>query len=108
MMIIQIILVVFFLFALLKVLSRFKIGELKGVETLSWSLFWIVAVVVVLNPNSTYILAKVLGVGRGVDAIIYLSLAVLFFLVFRIFVRLEKIERNLTKLTRQDALKIKK
>lgn len=107
-MIIQIILVVFFLFALLKVLSRFRIGELKWTETLIWSLFWIVSILVVFNPNSTFILAKILGVGRGVDAVIYLSLVVLFFLVFRIFVHLEKIERNLTKLTRQDALKIKK
>lgn len=104
MMIIQIVLVIFFLFALLKVLGRFRLGELKGKEAVSWAMFWILSILVVVNPNSTSVLAKTLGVGRGVDVIIYLSIALLFFLVFKIFVYLEKIERQITKLVRRDTL----
>lgn len=104
MMIIQIILVAFFLFALLKVFSRFRSGELNGKEALVWAIFWTLSIVVVVNPNSTSILAKTLGVGRGVDAVMYLAVTSLFFLVFKIFVHLEKIERQITKLVRQDAL----
>ncbi len=104
MMIIQIVLVVFFLFILLKVFSRFRAGDLKSKEMVGWVIFWLLAVVVVVSPNSTLILAKVLGVGRGVDAIIYLAMVLLFFLVFKIFVHLEKIERQMTKLVRQGAL----
>ncbi len=103
-MVIQIILVVFFLVVLFKVLSKFRSGYLKGKETVGWVIFWILAMAVVINPNSTLILAKVLGVGRGVDAILYLTITLLFFLVFKIFVRLEKIERQITKLVRQDTL----
>src|SRR3989338_6730338 len=98
MMIIQNILVLFFLFILLKVLSRFRSGGLKGKEMVGWVVFWLLAIVVVVNPNSTMVLAKILGVGRGVDAIIYLAMALLFFLVFKIFAHLEKIERQITKL----------
>ncbi|MFA5771060.1 MAG: DUF2304 domain-containing protein [Patescibacteria group bacterium] len=104
MMVIQIILVVFFLFVLFKVLNRFRSGDLKGKETVGWIIFWTLAAVVVISPNSTLILAKLLGVGRGADAIIYLAIVLLFFLVFKIFVRLEKIERQITKLVRQDTL----
>ncbi len=104
MMIIQIVLVIFFLFALLKVSSRFRSGELSGKETLAWTMFWVMSAVVVVNPNSTSILAKTLGVGRGVDAVIYLAITLLFFLVFKIFVYLEKIERQITKLVRRDTL----
>lgn len=104
MMIIQIILVVFFLFILLKVLSRFRSGGLKGKEMVGWVIFWLLAVAVVVSPNSTMVLAKILGVGRGVDAVMYLAMALLFFLVFKIFIHLEKIERQITKLVRQDTL----
>lgn len=104
MMVIQIILVVFFLFVLFKVFDRFRSGDLKGKEAIGWLVFWILAGAVVVNPNSTLFLAKILGVGRGVDAIIYLAMALLFFLVFKIFVRLEKIEHQITKLVRQDTL----
>lgn len=104
MMVIQIILVIFFLFVLFKVLGRFRSGDLKGKEAIGWVIFWILAGVVVISPNSTLVLAKVLGVGRGVDAIIYLAMALLFFLVFKIFVRLETIEHQITKLVRQDTL----
>lgn len=104
MMVIQIVLVLFFLFVILKVLRRFRTGDIRGVEAVGWVFFWLVAAAVVSNPNSTLFLAKILGVGRGVDAVIYLSIALLFFLVFKIFVRLEKIERHITLLARQDAL----
>lgn len=104
MMVIQIILVVFFLFAALKVISRFRSGELKNSIAVWWIVFWFTAILVVINPNSTSILAKLLGVGRGVDVVMYLSLALLFFVVFKIFVRLEKIESQMTKLVRKETL----
>ncbi len=106
-MIIQIILVAFFIFAIFKVLGKFKNKEFQTSETIAWSVFWILAIVVVMNPNSTYVLAKFLGVGRGVDAVVYLSLAILFFLIFKMFVRLEKMERQITKVVRAQALKDK-
>ncbi|MBI5221393.1 MAG: DUF2304 domain-containing protein [Candidatus Magasanikbacteria bacterium] len=101
---IQFFLILFFLFALLKVTARFRGGEIKFLNALVWVLFWLLASTVVLIPGLAIWLAKFLGVGRGVDAVIYLAIAVLFFLVFRLLVRLEKLEKNLTRLVRQDAL----
>lgn len=106
-MAIQVILIIFFLFAIFKVLSRYSNGGLTASESALWVVFWLLAVVVVFSPNSTVTLAKFLGVGRGADAVVYLSVALLFFIVFRIFVRLEKIDRQLTKLVRHNALKDK-
>jgi hypothetical protein len=107
MMAIQVILIIFFLFAIFKVLSRYRNGGLAISESALWVVFWLLAVIVVFSPNYTVALAKFLGVGRGVDAVVYLSVALLFFIVFRIFVRLEKIEHQITKLVRQNALKDK-
>lgn len=101
---VQFFLILFFIFALFKVIGRFKKGEIKIFNTVIWSLFWLSAAIVVLYPGLAVYLAKFLGVGRGVDAIIYFAIAGLFFLVFRLWVRIEKIEKNLTRVVRQDAL----
>lgn len=104
---IQLFLVLFFALALLKVIVRFKEGEMNFLNALVWFLFWLLAAMVVLYPRLAVGLAKFLGVGRGVDAVIYLAMAGLFFLVFRLWIRLEKIEKNLTSLVRQDTLENK-
>jgi hypothetical protein len=57
------------------------------------------------QPESTSYLANILGVGRGADLIIYLSVIVIFYLLFRVFIRLNKIDSEITKITRKDALK---
>ncbi|MFH1712743.1 MAG: DUF2304 domain-containing protein, partial [Candidatus Jacksonbacteria bacterium] len=44
------------------------------------------------------------GIGRGVDLIIYLSLIFLFSALFFILVRLERLERDVTKIVRKRTL----
>ena len=56
--------------------------------------------VVVLLPNTANILANFVGVGRGVDVIIYVAIIALFYLVFRLFVMIEDVEREITNLVR--------
>jgi len=107
MLVIQIILIFFFVFAIFKVVGKYISHELAFFEALSWVFFWLLAAIVSFRPNYTVNLAKFLGVGRGADAVIYLSVALLFFIVFRIFIRLEKIEHQITKITRQDSLENK-
>lgn len=104
MFIIQTILLLFFLFAVIKVISRYRAGDLTAVEMAMWVIFWIAAGVVVILPDSTFYLARLVGIGRGADLIVYLSLALLFFMFFRLMVRLEKMERNMTRLTRKISL----
>jgi len=61
-----------------------------------------------IKPDTASYFAKLLGIGRGVDLAIYLALIVLFYLQFRLMVRLEKNNREITKLTREKALEDKK
>lgn len=104
MLIIQIVLTVFFLFAIIKVFSRYRSQELKFSDLVLWTVFWLLAATVVLWPDSTMQLARFMGVGRGVDAVMYLALVFLFFLFFRTVVKIEKMNRDITKLTRKIAL----
>ena len=96
------------MFAWSRVFKKYRLGETKLKELVLWSIFWIVAGIITIVPNSTYIVANFVGIGRGADLVIYVSLALLFYILFRVFYRLEKIEKNITQITRELALKDEK
>ncbi len=102
--IIQALLVVFFLFAVMKVVGRFRAGELTKRGAVLWFVFWLVAAVVVLMPNSTAVLAQIVGIGRGADLVVYVALASVFFLIFRLMVKIEMLNKDITTLTRKISL----
>lgn len=104
MLLIQILIVAFAVFALLRAVFQFRQGRLNRYWLAFWLAFWLLAVVVVTMPQTTEIAARLTGVGRGVDFVIYLSIVLLFYLVFRLFVKIEEGERELTRLVRKLAL----
>jgi len=87
------------------VLGKKRSGLLSTGGTVFWILFWLLAVVFVWWPSSTVILANFFGIGRGSDLVLYVSLAVVFYLLFKISVKLESLNRDLTKVTRDKTLK---
>lgn len=58
----------------------------------------------ILLPTTTSQIASLLQVGRGVDVILYISLALLFYLVFRGYVMIEDLRHDITTLVRQLAI----
>lgn len=58
----------------------------------------------VLEPGLTSYVAKRLGIGRGTDVVLYLSIALLFYLIFRLSIALEETRREITELVRKIAL----
>ncbi len=107
MFLIQVLLVIFFLFALLKVIARFRAGDLRVVDTVGWSIFWLAATIVVLLPNSTAQIAKIVGIGRGADLVVYVALAGIFFIIFKLMVKIELLNKQITILTRKISLQDK-
>jgi hypothetical protein len=105
MLTLQIIFILFFLLAIVKAIFRYRQGQLSASRLFFWLIFWLLAGVVVALPNSTATLAKIVGIGRGADLIIYLALALLFFLNFQSTIKMEKINKEITKLTRAITLK---
>lgn len=101
---IQVIIVALAAIALGGAIRRFIRREISLRRMLAWAALWIAATVVVLVPRTSERLALVLGVGRGVDVVIYLSIALLFYLQYRLFARLDRIERDITKIVREQAL----
>ncbi len=103
-MVIQYVLIAILLAVLVHTWRRGKQGALGRTATLLWSLFWLASGVVVLRPEFATAFAGFLGVGRGADAVMYVAVIALFYLVFRIFLRLDRLDRDITSLTRMVSL----
>lgn len=102
---IQIFLLAIVLFAFSRVLFRHRDKIISTKAALFWSIIWLAAVIGILLPKTTTSIAQIFGVGRGVDVIVYVSLTLLFYLVFRIYVMIEDIRRDITQVIREFGLK---
>lgn len=100
-MVIQILIIAFAAFAFVRTVGKFRAGELTRTALLLWGAFWVAVTVVTLLPDVTTWFARLIGVGRGVDAVIYFAIIFLYYFVFRIFLRLEKLDHDITLLVRK-------
>lgn len=105
MLLIQIVFILFFIFALVITWKRQGQRVIPTVEALAWSCVWLAGTIAVLLPNTTTTVAHFFGVGRGADFIVYGSVTALFLLVFKLFIQHERLERKLTDVVRHNALR---
>ena len=97
---IQVIVLIIVFFAVSRAILRLKDHEISVFQFLFWLAVWCGVLVIALLPGLTQVASNVLGVERGVDVVVYLGVLVLFYLLFRVYVRLENIEQDLTKIVR--------
>lgn len=102
--VIQIILTLIGLAAVERVIARWRARfvslALTGICVLSAGIFF----VFVWRPNLTNRLAEFVGVGRGVDALLYIAITACLYLFLRVLIRLENQEHLITKLVSEIAL----
>ena len=105
---VQIIFALFLVFAASRVFLRLKDGALTLKNFIFWFGLFVIALVGVFEPKLTSLVAKALGINRGSDAVVYASIILLFYLIFRTNILLENLRHDLTKLVRLIALSQKK
>ena len=104
-MMIQIGITVVTIVALIGVIIRFRKGALSPLGFFLWCTLWLSAAVAVWIPQVTNRIAGFLGVGRGADAVLYISSIVLFYTMFRLYGKLEHLEHQLSEMTKKIALR---
>jgi small membrane protein len=100
----QVLLLAFVLAALVKVIHSHRQRRLVPLDLLFWGLVWMGTASVIIFPEATSWLAHRLGIGRGADLIMYTSLLISFYLIFRLYVALARLEHAITALVRAHAL----
>lgn len=67
---------------------------------LGGAVLFAVALLAILFPAATNNVARWLGVGRGADLMLYLASLFFLYVILMLFVRIRKLERDVTLLTR--------
>ncbi|MFH0857870.1 MAG: DUF2304 domain-containing protein [Candidatus Magasanikbacteria bacterium] len=100
----QILFGIFALFAIISVLQKWKKQMISLSGSFFWILFWLGSMTVVLWPEIVQFFADTLAIGRGSDLVLYVAVAMLFYLGFRLHVKIEGVNKELTKVARRLAL----
>lgn len=102
---VQILLLTFVLFAASRAILQFRGGTIRFGALTFWLMVWIVAIFAIFYPEATTNFARMLGIGRGVDVVVYASIAILFYLVFRLHVYIENLRTEISRLIREVSIK---
>lgn len=70
-----------------------------------WTLVWIVVIIIALFPGITTSIARFFGFGRGLDAVYIISILILFYIVFKLYNKIENQRKRIDDLVSQLALK---
>jgi len=106
--IIQIVMIIFALFAWSRAFVRLRDKDVGLGEFAFWSIIWVAVIVFALDPGILGGVSSIVGIGRAVDLAVYVSIIVLFYLLFRMYVRMDKQNQELTTLVREIAIKNRK
>lgn len=74
-------------------------------EGVIWTLVCLAAGVAILWPQTTTRLARVLGIGRGTDLLLYCAVVVMMIGFLMVYARIRYLRREITLLVRQLALR---
>jgi small membrane protein len=69
-----------------------------------WTIVWLGIIVVFWSPDIASRLALIVGIGRGADLVLYSAIMVIVYLLYKLFIRCERLEHEITTLTRELAL----
>lgn len=101
MTVIGVVVTIFVFFAASRAFLRYREGALSLGAFLFWLVIWAGIELVVWVPNTLDAIAARIGIGRGIDAIVYGSIVALFYMTYRLYVKAENIEHEITQLVRR-------
>lgn len=102
---IKAIIALFILVVVVRTWRRRKRGDLSGREAIAWIVLWVLVLLASLWPHATDVAAGWVGIGRGADLLTFISVIALFALVSWLLARVERLERSLTQVVREGALR---
>jgi len=101
--------IVIILFFLSRTFWQKQKGELTKNEFIFWLAFWVLALLLILNLKFLDRLFATWGFSSSaIQVLLYLAVTLLFYFIFRLRLRLQQIEKNITKIVEHLAINKKK
>lgn len=102
----QIIALIIILFFIFRLFWQKQKNQISKNEFIFWQSFWFLSIIMVFSLKKIDQLVATLGFSSsGIDVLLYLSIIFLFYIIFRLRLRMEKLEKNITKIVREIAIK---
>ena len=80
------------------------LGRVTRREGVGWTLLWLCAAAAILRPEWTGHVARVLGIGRGADLVLYCAVVVMMVGFMMVYLRMRRFQRELTLVVRHLAI----
>ncbi|MFA4952618.1 MAG: DUF2304 domain-containing protein [Candidatus Pacearchaeota archaeon] len=106
-MIIQWVILILVLFMYFKLLMDLKKGRISLRRFFFWLFIWTGLSLITYFPQIVFFFSNLIGIERAKDLPIYVSIILLFYLLFKISIRIEEIEQGITKIVKKIALGVK-
>jgi len=105
-MVIQIVVTIGVLVLVLpSIYSSYKKNSLTPFGAVLWMLLWIAGLILIWFPHLIDLIGSSLGVGRSIDAFVYLAIIFLLYSVLSQKIKINELSREITLLNRKIALK---
>lgn len=102
---IQILILIFSIFAFSRVFINIKNKTIGALEAIFWLVFWAAVIFATVFPETITRFANLFGVRRGIDLAVYGSIIILGYMIFRLYAMLENTEKRITKIIRTIAIR---
>ena len=105
----QIVAVLIIIFFFFRLFLQKKKKQISANEFSFWFIFWFVSLIAILFIKHIDKFVANLGFsGSGIEILFYMAVIILIYLIFRLRIRQEKIEKNITKIVREISINDKK
>ncbi|WP_297514546.1 DUF2304 family protein [Thermococcus sp.] len=107
MYVVQMITLVIVLALMVYVLGKYRKRDFEWGDFLFWEVLLLGLLLVALFPLRIALEIKdILGLGRGLDALFVVAIGVAYLIIFKVYLAVDKTEREITELTRKVAIEL--
>ncbi len=95
------------IFAVMILVTAVAMGRRRLAPRLGvvWIALWVAASIGIADPNILVRIAHFLGIGRGVDLVLYVSILAFFIAFFVVYLRFRRLDEQMTEIVRHLAIR---
>ena len=101
----QLVFLIFISVSLYKVVIKIKNGQLGIKESFVWVFAWVLGAIIIFDPGISIKISNLFGIGRGVDLVIYSSIIFLYYISYKIYLKIDSLQKKIKELSTKIALK---
>ncbi|MBZ9571025.1 DUF2304 family protein [Methanobrevibacter sp. TMH8] len=100
-MLYQVLVIIIAIVAILLIFDRYHKKKTSIQTFILWVILWVILAIFTIVPESSNILAHLIGIGRGLDLVLIFAIIGSYYLIFRVYLKIEKIDQDITELVRK-------